>query len=193
MKNFFYIILLFAVLFTCNNIYSQVGVTINGGLQIPAGDFSNLVNNGYGFTASLDYSIPLVPIGLSLMAGYDNWAYKTQYSLSNSGLHEFGNGINLYAIPVTLGPKLFIKIPGAGFVPYIGIDAGAVFLSSTAAGAGSSTDFFYSPVIGFRFSLPTGIIAIDINIRESNMVDNSSSPATTSSWIGINGGITISM
>ncbi len=191
MKKLFPVILLAAVLFNFNITFAQVALTLNGGIQIPVGNFSNLVNNGYGVSASIDYSIPIIPVGISLSIGYDNWAYKTQYSYSNSGLHEFGNGINMYSIPVTLGPKLFINIPGFSLEPYIGIDAGIVFSSSTLAGASYSTNFIYSPMIGFRYNLPPGIIAIDINAKESNLNDSGSSQ--TFSWFGINGGISISL
>jgi hypothetical protein len=191
MKKLFPVILLAAVLFNFNITFAQVALTLNGGIQIPVGNFSNLVNNGYGASASIDYSIPIIPVGISLSIGYDNWAYKTQYSYSNSGLHEFGNGINMYSIPVTLGPKLFINIPGFSLEPYIGIDAGIVFSSSTLAGASYSTNFIYSPMIGFRYNLPPGIIAIDINAKESNLNDSGSSQ--TFSWFGINGGISISL
>ncbi|MHB8852588.1 MAG: hypothetical protein ACYC6P_04410 [Ignavibacteriaceae bacterium] len=191
MKKLFPVMLLAAVLFNFNLTFAQVGFTLNGGIQIPVGNFSNLVNNGYGVSASIDYSIPIIPVGISLSIGYDNWAYKTQYSYSNSGLHEFGNGINLYSIPVTLGPKFFLNIPGFGLEPYIGIDAGIVFSSSTLAGATYGSNFIYSPIVGFRYNLPPGIIAIDINAKESNLNDSGSNQ--TFSWFGINGGISISL
>ncbi|MHB8852373.1 MAG: hypothetical protein ACYC6P_03320 [Ignavibacteriaceae bacterium] len=189
MKKLFPIILLASVLFNFNITFAQVGFTLNGGIQIPVGNFSNLVNNGYGVSGSIDYTIPIIPVGISLSIGYDNWPYKTQYSLSNSGVHEYGTGINAYSIPITLGPKVFLNIPGFSLEPYLGIDAGILFSSSTLAGATFSTNFIYSPMFGFRYSLPPGIIAIDINVKESNFNDSGSSQSY--SWLGINGGISI--
>ena len=191
MKKLFPVILLASVLFNFNIAFAQVGFTLNGGIQIPIGNMSNLVSNGYGASLSIDYKIPIIPVGLSLSVGYDNWPYKTQYSSSNSGLHEFGTGINMYSIPIMLGPKLFINIPGFSLEPYLGIDAGIVFSSSTFAGATFGSDFIYSPMVGFRYSLPPGIIAIDINVKESNLNDSGSNQ--TISWLGINGGISISL
>ncbi len=191
MKKLFPVILLASVLFNFNIAFAQVGFTLNGGIQIPIGNMSNLVSNGYGASLSIDYKIPIIPVGLSLSVGYDNWPYKTQYSSSNSGLHEFGTGINMYSIPITLGPKVFLNIPGFSLEPYLGIDAGILFSSSTLAGATFGTNFIYSPMVGFRYNLPPGIIAIDINIKESNFNDSGSSQSY--SWLGINGGISISL
>ncbi|MGD1007939.1 MAG: hypothetical protein ABR980_12005 [Ignavibacteriaceae bacterium] len=193
MKKLFPVFLLAAVLFNFNIAYSQISLTVNGGIEIPTGNFSNLVKNGYGLSASIGYSVPIIPVEICVSAGYDNWPYKIQYSLSNSGLHEFGNGVNMYSIPVTIGPKLFINIPGVGFEPYIGIEAGVVSSSSTLVGATSITDFIYSPEIGFRYNLPLGLIAIDVNVKESNFTDTSGGQTQTYSWFGINAGIAISL
>ncbi len=181
MKKLFPVFLLAAILFNINIAYSQISLTLNGGIEMPTGNFSNLVNNGYGLSASIGYSVPIIPLEICLTAGYDNWAYKTPLS-----------GINMYSIPVTIGPKLFINIPGIGFEPYIGIEAGVVSSSSTASNATSTKDFIYSPEIGFRYNLPLGLIAIDVNVKESNFSDTSG-PTQTYSWFGINAGIAISL
>lgn len=191
MKRLFPFILLASILFNFSITFAQMGLTLNGGIQIPIGNMSNFINNGYGASLSIDYKIPIIPVGLSLSVGYENWPYKTIYSTSNSGVHEFGTGINMYSIPITLGPKLFINIPGFSLEPYLGFDAGFAFSSSTLAGATVVSNFIYSPMIGFRYSLPPGIIAIDINVKESNLNDSGSNQ--TISWIGINGGISLSL
>jgi hypothetical protein len=192
MKKIFPVILLAAVLLSFNTSYSQISLTVNGGIQLPTGDFGNIVKSGYGFSGSLGFSLPLIPIEIGLTAGYNNWAYKTQFDESNSGVHEFGSGINLYSVPVMVGPKLFIHIPFIGFEPYLGIDAGIDYTSSTASGASSNTYFIYSPIIGFRYNLPLGIVAIDVNVREYNF-KNSGGSNQTLSWFGINGGVAISL
>jgi hypothetical protein len=189
MKKIFPIILLFIALFNINTAYSQIGLTLTGGVQSPTKDFASIVKNGYGFCASIDYSIPLVPVEISFSAGYNNWAYKTQFEPANTGQQGVGNGINYYAIPVTVGPRLFIPISIFIFRPYIGVDAGIAYSSSTASGALSTRDFIYSPMFGFRLSLPPGIIAIDINFKNYNYTDS----GHTFSWIGINGGLSIAL
>jgi hypothetical protein len=189
MKKIFTVLMFAAALLSINSSYAQVSLTVNGGFQLPAGDMSNLVKNGYGFSASLGFSIPLVPLELSVTAGYDNWPYKSQNILPNSSIQTSLNGINLYAVPVTVGPKLFIPLPLIGFKPYVGIDAGIIYSSSTASGASSKTDFIYSPIIGLRYDLPLGIVGIDINVREFNYSESGSK----NSWYGINGGVAISL
>lgn len=189
MKKLFTLLFLLFALFNINTAYSQVSLTLSGGVQTPTKDFGNIVKNGYGFCASIGYSIPLAPVEISFSAGYNNWAYKTQFDASNSGAHEFGNGINVYSIPVTVGPKLFIPVSLFIFRPYIGVDAGIVYSSSTLSGASSSSDFIYAPLFGFRLSLPPGIIEIDINFKDYNYTD----AGHNFSWIGINGGVTISL
>ena len=101
------------------------------------------------------------------------------------------SSIIFYSIPVTVGPKLFVNIPGIGFKPYIGIEAGIVYSNSTLPGSSSFTDFIYTPTIGFRYKLPLDIIAIDINVKEFNYTDTGSN--LTTSWFAINGGITLSL
>jgi hypothetical protein len=193
MKYLFPLLLLTFVFFNTGTSYSQVNLTVNGGVEIPAGNFSNAVNNGYGISASLGWSLPIVPVEIAVSAGYDSWPYKTQNSLINNGLHEFDSGTKVYSIPVTIGPKLFISIPGIGFEPYIGIDVGIVSSNSTATGVSSTTDFVYSPEIGFRYNLPLHIIAIDINLREYNYTNTSGGTSQTTSWYGISGGLVLSL
>jgi hypothetical protein len=189
MKKLLPIFLLSVLLFNFNTAYSQVSLTLTGGVQTPTKDFSSIVKNGYGFCASIGYSIPLVPVEFSFSAGYNNWKYKTQNDVSNSGIPESGSSISLYSIPVMVGPKLFIPIPIFIFKLYIGVDAGIVYSSTTASGATSTKDFIYSPMFGFRLNLPPGIVAIDIDFKNYNYTDS----GHTFSWIGINGGITLSL
>jgi hypothetical protein len=182
-------ILLAIFLFFSNISYTQVSLTVNGGIQIPSGDFGNTVKSGYGFTGSLGFSIPLVPLEFSLTAGYDKWAYKTSIEIPVSGVQTIENNLSKYSIPVTIGPKLFFPIPMIGFEPYIGVDAGLVFSNSNIPGATYTSDFIYCPMVGIRYNLPLGIIAIDINVRDFNYKDS----GQAISWIGINGGIAISL
>ena len=189
MKKIFPVLLVATLLFNFNTVYSQGCLTLNAGVQMPTGDLNNLVKSGYGFSAAVGFSIPFVPLEISLTAGYNNWAYKTQSILSGTGVQTPVGNNNLYAIPVTIGPKLFIPFSVLVFKPYIGIDLGIVASSSTASGASYSTDFIYTPLLGFRLNLPPGIIAIDINIKDSNYKNS----GQTFSWISINGGLAISL
>ncbi|MGD1008387.1 MAG: outer membrane beta-barrel protein [Ignavibacteriaceae bacterium] len=184
MKKIFPVILVAFVLANFSTSYSQVSLTLNAGVEIPIRNFSNTVSNGYGLSASAGYSIPLIPVEIALSAGYDNWPYKLHPGPSNSN-------IIIYSIPVTLGPKLFINIPGLGFEPYIGIEAGVVYSNSTLPNSSSTSDFIYTPAIGFRYNLPLSIIAIDINVKDSNYKNTSNNQ--TISWFSINGGITLSL
>ncbi len=184
MKRIFPFVVAAFVLANFSTSFSQVSLNLNGGVEIPTGNFSNLVSNGYGLSASVGYSVPLIPVEIALSAGYDNWPYNLHPGLSNSN-------VIFYSIPITVGPKLFINIPGIGFEPYIGIEAGVVYSNSSLPNSSSTSDFIYTPAIGFRYNLPLSIIAIDINVKDSNYKTSSSNQ--TISWIGINCGITLSL
>jgi hypothetical protein len=186
MKKLLHLFFLSVILFNVNTAYSQVSLTVNGGIQMPTGDFSNLVSSGTGYTASVGFSIPLIPIDISVTAGYNTWANKAQTSVLGASLPAAGN---FYAVPVTIGPKLYLPIPLLFFNPYLGVDGGFVYSNSTESGASSSTNFIYSGMIGLRLSLPPGIIAIDINVKDSNFKVS----GKTFSWIGINAGIVLSI
>lgn len=186
MKKLLVIFFLTFILLNVNTAYSQVSFTVNAGIQMPTGDLGNMVNSGKGFTAGLGFSIPLVPLDISITAGYNTWPNKSQTSISGISLPASGN---FYAVPITIGPKLYLPIPILFFKPYLGVDGGFVYANSTVSGSSSSTNFIYDGMIGFRLELPPGIVAIDINVKDSNF----KSSGQTFSWIGINGGIVLSL
>ena len=178
-----------------NSSYAQFSLGADLGAQMPTSEqFKSLTNTGYGFILTGEYKIPVIPVALLLSAGYDSWAYKTitYYSMSNSGFHaETFGGISMYSFSIKAGPMLYVSIPGIGLSPYIGVDAGIMAATSTAQGAGYGSGFVYSPFLGFRYTLPSGLISLDLNARESFFNQNNDSNVL--SWFGINAGVYISI
>ena len=151
--------------------FGQMKFTLNGGYQMPTGTFKDGAKSGFGGSLSLDYSLPLLPVSLAFTAGYNKWNFKDNLPTS---------GYNFHAIPLMAGVRYY----SGG--PYVGADVGFSLSNSNAPGASSSTDFTFSPIIGYRFGLtPVGITSLDLNVRYWNI----SSSGSSINWIGFNAGI----
>lgn len=160
-----------------SNSFGQT--TINAGMQFPTGDIKDGLNNGYGFSLTMDFSIPVIPVALAISAGYNSWKYNDNTLLS---------GNKFYAIPIMAGVRFFA--PGVGIKTYVGGDVGVAYYNSNISGSSASTKFAFSPVLGFRYNLsPVGTIALDVNARYWVI----SQSGSTINWFGINGGVSFGL
>lgn len=152
----------------------NIGGTV--GITLPMGDFGNGLNTGFGFNAIGKYSLS------------ENMAVG-----ASVGYSSFGTGsdnLSFGVIPLT---GLFEYSFGSGaFKPYIGADLGLYIFRSkfTFMGSSSSSSDSY---IGFA---PTGGIMYEISNNLSliaNLKYNLVFSDNTSTWLGINAGISFKL
>ncbi len=154
---------LFLFSFTQSN--AQIRIVLNGGAQIPVGDFKNTSDIGYGGSADIEFKLPLIATTFFASAGYDRW------KISNTDFSK-------YAIPLMGGIKYFIYTPGNIVSPYIGGALGIATVNSNVPKSSSENKFIWSPTVGIRFS------NFDINVRFLTYSDN----GIAISWFGVNVG-----
>lgn len=181
-------VLMFVLL---SSTYSQtpIKLSLTGGIAAPTGNFSDLYKLGYAFEGGAFYSIPMLPLDLTLTAGYSQFAYKNEY-FTNSVTSNLGVGVtgfnpewNATDISVMFGTRY--NIPAPGFAPYISGEIGVHLLSfndrftgrvignssnpttfnlSGATESGSETAFGYA--IGAGVVIPLALkVGIDISIK----------------------------
>lgn len=170
MKNIF--IPLFLLFFTLN-LYSQEdrwGLTVNGGLAIPTGDFSNYYDNGYTFSAGAIYDFKF-STRLSIILGYTRW--ELNQNEFNRSLEQdsvrFEGTAPISTIPLLLQLKwygtqerlkLYALIEG-GFYFNRSEFSGNVFVADTLIGSisgkESSTNTGINLGLGLSFSISENI------------------------------------
>lgn len=183
------------LLFAGSNVsFAQFNLGVDAGVRIPSNSaFKNILNTGYGVTATGEYGIPFTPVAITLCACYNNWGYKSSafYVVSNSGAYytDLGN-VNMYSYVVTAGPRVFIPISENSFSGYVGINAGFMSATSSLQNATYGTGFLYSPLVGFRYKLSGRKTSLDLNVTQSNFKQ---SGASTFSWVEVNAGLYFSL
>lgn len=170
MKKSFLSILVLVFLLSISS-FAQMKVTVNAGLQLPTGNLKDAAKSGYGGNLTLDYSLPLLPVSLAFTAGYYKWDFKDNTPAS---------GFNFHTIPLMAGVRYY----SGG--PYFGADLGFSLSNSNIPSSTSSTDFTFSPIIGYRIGFsPVGLVSLDLNVRYWNV----SSSGSSTNWIGFNAGL----
>ena len=151
-----------------NTTNAQVKAVINGGVQIPTGDFKNGSDVGYGGSIDAEFSLPMVGPTIFASVGYNRWGIKN-------------TSFSLYAIPMLGGLKYFFTAPGSPVVLYVGGGLGVVVLNDNTPFSTTESKFIWAPVVGLRFG------GFDVNAKYQSF----SSGGTTFNWFGINAGIAV--
>ncbi|PIW70757.1 MAG: hypothetical protein COW08_00300 [Ignavibacteriales bacterium CG12_big_fil_rev_8_21_14_0_65_30_8] len=151
-----------------NSANAQVKAVINGGVQIPTGDFKNSNDVGYGGSIDAEFNVPLVGPTFFVSTGYNRW------TISNT---DYNNSI----IPLMGGIKYFFGTPGGIVTLYFGGALGMAILNDNTPLSDSQSKFIWSPSIGVRFS------NLDINAKYQSISSN----GFTYSWYGLNIGFVI--
>lgn len=166
-----------AALFLCSSlaVNAQVKVGINGGVQLPMGDFKDLSKTGFGGGLKGEYMLnPNMGVGLNL--GY--YAFD-------------GKDLGLYKIKTTMIPVTanYTYYFGEGsFKPYAGIDLGVYILKgkyeasssiadATANAMSDMVDMFSNIGAGFSTGLKDATITTTTDV-------SSADESTTSTKIG---------
>jgi len=152
-------------LFSFSQTNAQIRIVLNGGTQIPVGDFKNSNDVGYGGSVDLEFNLPMIATTFFASAGYDRWKIKNT---------EYSN----YKIPLMGGIKYFIYTPGNIISPYIGGAVGIATVNSNVPNSSSESKFIWSPTVGIRIS------NFDVNAKFTSYSEN----GVTISWFGINVG-----
>ena len=110
---------------------------VAAGAALPVSDLSDIVNTGFNGTVTVGFTPALIPLGVRIDGGYNQFSVKS----------ALGGG-NIHITGVT--GNLVYKMPGATVSPYaIG---GAGWYNSGGSGGGSSNDFGWN--IGGGISMP---------------------------------------
>lgn len=191
MKNLRLFLAAAIVIIFVSGVYSQTPIKLNltGGAGLPVAAFSDMYKTGFSIEGGVFYSIPMVPVDLTLTAGYNQFTYKNEYFTNlvttklAVGVTGFNPSWNATDIPLMVGAKY--NIPVKGVSPYVWSEIGVHFLSfkerltgrvignssnptefslNGATESGSETAFGYS--IGAGLTIPLAPkIGIDINVK----------------------------
>lgn len=171
-------IALFCIVTFSAKAQMNIGATV--GITLPMGDFGNGLETGFGFNAIGKYNLS------------DNMAIG-----ASVGYSSFGTGsdnLSFGVIPVT--GLLEFSFGSGALKPYIGADLGMyIFMTKFTfmGSSSSSTDAYFglAPTGGIMFDITSNLSLIG-NLKY-NMVFSKDAldRSQTSSWLGINAGISL--
>lgn len=168
MKKLSALIVFSLFLFSFAQTNAQIKLVLNGGAQIPVGDFKDGADIGYGGSVDAEFKLPMVGTTFFASAGYNRW------KITNTDF-------SYYFIPLMGGIKYFISTPGNIATPYISGALGITVVNSNVPLSSSESKFTWSPSVGVRIS------NFDINASFKSFSSN----GTTFSWFGINVGVVL--
>lgn len=116
---------------------AQFKVGANIGLQVPTGDYGDVLKAGFGGSIGGKYLFT-DNIGAGLNVGYYSFGYDFP------GIDE-----SMYMVPIALNGSYYFMTDN--FRPYAGLDLGAYILGSTFEGSDSETEFGLAPVVGMQY------------------------------------------
>jgi hypothetical protein len=182
MKKLFLIIVMALVIPSGNNVYGQLRLSLQAGIQAPVGDFANSATTGFGGIATFEYwqNTPLSLIG---SIGYMAWGAAGSLPAN----HDF----TTRSIPIMLGIRYYFA--RGDFHPYFSAELGLHLQqtthtrhhnpNTTTITTDNRSDFGISPAFGFRYHLGNRI-DLDLNLKY-NLI----SGAPSTSFLGANFGV----
>ncbi|HSD63730.1 MAG TPA: outer membrane beta-barrel protein [Ignavibacteriaceae bacterium] len=184
-------IIMILLLFTVNCLAQmqqrqpQMRLTLQAGLEVPTGDFSNQASSGFGGNATFEYW-QNTPLAFTGSIGYNHFNAASDL--------PFGIDYSFTDVPILLGIRYY---PSRGrFHPYLGAEMGLHILTSSITRTESRTitisetnsRFGIDPLIGFRYHLSQST-DLDFNVKY-NII---STEGGSTNFLGINGGVQIGL
>jgi hypothetical protein len=178
MRHYTFLLLCCLIFISNTSIYSQLRLSVQPGLQIPIGDFSNSAALGIGVSSTLEYLISQkkgVDWSLTGMIGYN-------YFSANKDLPE-GEDYSYGDIPILVGLRFYLS--KSDFRAYLGGELGIHLLTIAHNDDEISDSYFgYAPIVGFKSYL-TRSLDFDINVKLNSI----SSEGSSLSYVGFNFGV----
>jgi hypothetical protein len=110
-------VILIIILYFTSFVYGQVGIRLQGGAAIPAGQLETHVDAGIGGNISFNLPVFLPGLEATITTGYYYCGMKENLP---------GYNFNFKSIPLTIGMR-YIFGEGNEITPYIGLEGGAFF------------------------------------------------------------------
>jgi len=178
MKLYTFLLLCCLIFISTSFTYSQARLSIQPGLQVPIGDFSNSAAIGFGANATLEYIFSQklgVDWSFTAMTGYN-------YFAANKDLPE-GEDYSYGDIPILAGLRFYLSKSDLRI--YLGAELGIHLLTITHNDDEISDSYFgYAPVIGLK-SYFTRSLEWEINMKLNSI----SSEGSSLSYLGFNFGV----
>ena len=167
----------FVLIIFSSNILAQSTLNLQGGVQFPSGDFSDVAGTGYGGSATFEYKLPLLPISLTGMIGYYHWGEKEDIE---------GVDYSYNSIPFMVGGRYYMS--SLIIKPYFGAELGINVFSSDVETPrlkieNTDTKFSIAPMFGIKFGIGI-LIDLDVNIKYNVITTD---PSTNN--FGVNAGV----
>ncbi len=136
----------------------NIGISAQGGMTLPIGDFGDLVKPGYGGTGFLFFELS-PGIEITATSGKFMWDLDSE---------EFD--VTLSSIPLLLGVRYYLG--EGGYAPYAALEGGLHFLKTEGPGMVSETEEFGFGIGGGLLFRVTGNFFIDLGVKYNSISDS---------------------
>ncbi len=157
MKKFFTVVIILVSVPALVHSQGNIGISAQGGMTLPIGDFGDFYKPGYGGTGFLFFE--LAPgIEITGTSGYLMW---------DADIEEVD--ITLTSIPLLLGVRYYFG--EGGYAPYAALEGGLHFLKSEALGFESeSEEIGYGVGGGLLFRVSDNLF-FDLGVKYNSILD----------------------
>ena len=136
----------------------NIGISAQGGMTLPIGDFGDLVKPGYGGTGFLFFELS-PGIEITATSGYLMWDVDTEET-----------DITLTSTPLLLGVRYYLG--EGGFAPYAALEGGLHFLRTEGFGfIGETEEFGYGIGGGLLFRVSNNFF-FDLGVKYNSILDS---------------------
>ncbi len=150
------IILLFLPLLASGQ--GNIGISLQGGMALPRGDFDEFYKLGYAGTGSLFFEIS-PRFELSFTSGFLKW---------NADVEE--DDVTLASTPILIGLRYYI--PVGDYIPYATLEGGLHFLTSEGFDIETNyDDFGYGVGAGLLYRV-WGDMYFDLGVKYNSIFDS---------------------
>ncbi len=147
--------------------YSQgsIGISAQGGMTLPIGDFGDWVKPGYGGTGFLFFQLS-PGIEVTATSGKFMWDWDSEEI-----------DVTLSSIPLLLGVRYYLG--EGGYAPYAALEGGLHFLKTEGFGIVSETEEFGYGIGGGLLFRVTNNFFFDLGVKYNSISDSEATDFTT--------------
>ena len=143
----------------------NIGISAQGGMTLPIGDFGDFVKPGYAGTGFLFFELS-PGIEITATSGKFMWEFDSDEV-----------DVTLSSIPLLLGVRYYLG--EGGYAPYAALEGGLHFLKTEGFGITTETEEFGYGIGGGLLFRVTSNFFFDLGVKYNSISDNEASDYST--------------
>ncbi len=165
MKNFLTLLIILVTVPALAYSQGNIGISAQGGMTLPIGDFGDYVKPGYGGTGFLFFQLS-PGIEITATSGKFMWDLDSEEA-----------DVTLSSIPLLLGIRYYFG--EGGYAPYAALEGGLHFLKTEGMGFVDETEEFGYGIGGGLLFRVSNNFFFDLGVKYNSILDSEASDYST--------------